>query len=245
MDAIRFTEEYQAKANPLFQIDLDEAGQTMSLTVRTNAEPSEGSGKFISDTAKVREIVETLREETLTLTPEIVKSVPVLRIDIGCKRQENGDRYSTLTEYIPVYGAFSRTLALLAAEGVEPEALTADGLSHITLNWNSNGQVESAAASHESYETQTVYDESLEKYGSFAVITDKAEMQKLLENAVLEPVAASCDTSLKMRNDGGQGIYYLTANFSDGRACPLYYADGKFPTVLCDGYRSAAQKPAV
>lgn len=55
--------------------------------------------------------------------------MPVLRIDIGCKRQENGDRYSTLTEYVPVYAAFSRTLALLAAEGVEPEALTADGLS--------------------------------------------------------------------------------------------------------------------
>ena len=244
MDAIRFTEEYQAKANPLFRIDLDEAGQTLSLTVRANAEPSEGSGKFISDTAKVREIVETLREETLTLTPEAVKSVPVLRIDIGCKRQENGDRYSTLTEYVPVYGAFSRTLALLAAEGVEPEALTADGLSHITLNWNSNGQAESAAASHESFETETVYDANMEKYGGFAVITDKAEMQKLLENAVLEPVAASCDTSLKMQNNGGQGIYYLTANFPDGRACPLYYADGKFPTVLCDGYRSAAQKPA-
>lgn len=76
------------------------------------------------------------------------------------------------------------------------------------------------------------------------MITDKAEMQKLLENAVLEPVAASCDTSLKMQNDGGQGIYYLTANFPDGRDCMLYYADGKFPTVLCDGYRSAAQKPA-
>lgn len=61
------------------------------------------------------------------------------------------------------------------------------------------------------------------------MITDKAEMQKLLENAVLEPVAASCDTSLKMRNDGGQGIYYLTANFPDGRACPLYSRGRQVP----------------
>ena len=234
IDSIRFTEEYQTKVNPLFNINLDEEGVSWRLAMRTNAETSEDSGKKITDAEKVRKILETLREETLTLTPDVAKAtVPVLRMDID-SRYFDGN-YAGGAEYVPVYPTFTRTLALLAAEGVAPHALTVDDLSYITIWYD--GEAYSAAA-YDQVMTQQVGGES------FSVnITNKAEMQKLLQGAMLEPVAESCDIAFRV--EGGEyHTYTIIVSFLDGNSAALYYPEGQFPEELCRAYLSGTQQPA-
>lgn len=245
LDSIRFTEDYQTIANPLYRFDLDQNGKTLALTVRTNAEPSENSGWVVSDPARARKIIETLREETLTLTADTAKStVPVLRIDIRYEvRSDRDSYYNTMTEYVPVYPTFTRTLALLAAEGVQPKALTVDDLSSIAIHWGD--EYESVNGATMAVE-DAWYPEDTESSAGFASVSDKAEMQKLMENAVLEPVAASCDIGMRMRSSESDVCEFnIIANFANGRTCTLYYPIGKFPTALCESYRmSAKTQPA-
>ncbi|MGM9612492.1 MAG: hypothetical protein ACI3XZ_03210 [Butyricicoccus sp.] len=233
LDSIRFTEDYQTIANPLYRFDLDQSVKKLALTVRTNAEPSENSGWVVSDPTRARAIIETLREETLTLTADTAKStVPVLRIDIRYDIYEN---HTATTEYVPVYPTFTRTLALLAAEGVQPTALTVDDLASIAVHWGD--EYESVNGATMAVE-DAWYLEDTESSAGFASVSDKAEMQKLLENAVLEPVAASCDIGMRMRSSESDVCEFsIVANFANGRTCTLYYPAGKFPTALCENYR--------
>lgn len=237
IDSIRFTEEYQTKVNPLFTIEMREGNTQMvpNIKVRTNAESSNDAGKKITDTEKVRKILETLREETLTLTPDVAKStVPVLRMDIECRYPDDG-RYFSGIEYVPVYPTFTRTLSLLAAEGVVPHALTVDDLSHITIWYDGTGD---SAAAYDQVMTQQAGGEPFD-----VTITDKTEMQKLLQNAMLEPVAESCDIAFRV--EGGEyHTYTITVSFLDGNSAALYYPEGQFPEELCRAYLSGTQQPA-
>lgn len=250
LDSIRFTEDYQTKVNPLYTFDRDDETRALSLTVRTNAKPSENSGRVISDPAKARAIVETLREETLTLTADMARStVPVLRMDIQYEVRNSSDSYyNPMTEYVPVYPAFTRTLALLTAEGVQPKALTADDLSHLTIRWNDYDYGEPGAASVYEGEYSQIVKEQLEDTSRISegtvIVSNKAEMQELLENAVLEPVAVSCDVGMGMRNSESDAYRFsIVANFPDGRTCTLYYPADKFPAALCEAYSTGAKIP--
>lgn len=237
IDSIRFTEEYQTKVNPLFTIETREDHTQMvpNISVRTNVESSEDNGKKITDAEKIQKILETLREETLTLPLDVAKStVPVLRMDIAYRTHDDGVYFDGI-EYVPVYPTFTRTLALLAAEGIVPQALTVDDLSHITIWYDG---AEYSAAAYDKVMTQQVGGET------FSVnITNKAEMQKLLQGAMLEPVAKSCDTGFRV--EGGEyGTHTVVAYFPDGNSAVLYYPEGQFPEELCRAYLSGAQQPA-
>lgn len=68
-------------------------------------------------------------------------------------------------------------------------------------------------------------------------------MQKLLQNAMLEPVAESCDIAFRV--EGGEyHTYTITVSFLDGNSAALYYPEGQFPEELCRAYLSGTQQPA-
>ena len=85
------------------------------------------------------------------------------------------------------------------------------------------------------YGTMTASASQVVDNGSVTV-TDPAQMQALLQNAVLEPVAASCDVSLGLEYDD---VYTVQAVFNNYATCTLYYRTGTFPKQVCEMVRNS------
>lgn len=231
LNAIRFTEDYLRHANDIFRVDPQEDIRTLKLSLRTNADPSDVTAAEISDRAQALAIVQALQQETLTLTQDIAEStVPVLRMDIVCQTIDmDGEIYRSY-DYIPIYPTYTKTLALLREYGVQPRELRAEDLKYITVTWHEVSQdmvLEDGDPSE--FGTMTASAAQVEERGSVN-ITDTAQMEALLQNAVLEPVVRSCDVALRMEYDD---VYTVEAVFNNYATATLYYREGTFPWQLC------------
>lgn len=237
LDRIRFAEGYIREVSPLFDAVVDENMDSIVLYVRTQADPSERVGAELRAPAQTREIIETLREESLTLTREVATTTaPVLRIDMRYPvTDQSRYSYDQNIEYIPVYSTYTRTLALLEQYGgVTPRPLTVDDLKSITI-YDNRGDAQ------EKYR-EDIYIHAGKPYATTegarqskppAVITDRAEMEALLKNALIDPVARSCDAGMVLT---GSENYSVHATYQNNQEVQLYYLADSFPEALCASY---------
>ena len=259
IDSVRFSEEYMRAINPIFE-DYESKGSTR-LCIRTQAEPSDAAGMIVTDQTVVKQLMDALREETLTLTAEIAKSTaPVLRIDLE-HYDEDGDTDHAL-EYLPVYPSYVKTLSILKGQGIEPKALTADDIARVVVEWESYGDYEDAIEYPSTYQDPMVthstqpstmpletQEDGVTMTRSYAIITDKAKITGFLENAILEPVAYACDTGMDvtgwLRDDGKShtenseadyGQFTVSVAFMNNASCRLFYQRDDAPLELCKEY---------
>lgn len=259
MDSIRFSEEYIRATNPVFE-DYESKGSTR-LCIRTQAEPSDAAGMIVTDQTVVKQVLDALREETLTLTADVAASTaPVLRIDLE-HYDEDGDTDHAL-EYLPVYPSYVKTLSILKGQGIEPKALTADDIARVVVEWEYYDDYEDAIEYPSTYQDPMVthstqlstmpletQEDGVTITGSCAIITDKAKIAEFLENAILEPVAHACDTGMDvtgwLRDDGRHHTEYSEADygqftvsvaFMNNASCQLFYQRDDAPLALCKEY---------
>ncbi|MDR3766610.1 MAG: DUF6449 domain-containing protein [Butyricicoccus sp.] len=234
LNAIRFTEDYMRHSCDIFKVDPKAEIDTLDLSIRTNADPSETTAALITDRAQALAIVQTLQEETLTLTQDIAEStIPVLRMDVNYVTVEDNNLAYQNFQYIPIYPTYAKTLSLLKQYGVEPTALSVENLQKITVSWYDTS-VDAAREGSLEMEGGIADIATAENSGS-VIVTDPAQMEALLQNAVLEPVAASCDVSLGLEYDD---VYTVQAVFNNYATCTLYYRAGTFPKQLCETLRA-------
>lgn len=235
IDRARFTEDYIRHATPLFGLDLDAAGDSVVLEVRTQADSSDRVTTELRAPVQTREILETLREESLALTRAVATTtVPVLRMDVRYQLSERPySSYEQRMEYIPVYPTYTRTLALLEQYGgITPRALTVDDLKNITIYDNRyNGKY----AEKYGYEPGVADPDVAYEAKPPVVITDRAQMEALLRNAVTDQVASSCDNGLML---SGSERYSVQATYLNNQSTQLYYLGEAFPEALCASYFS-------
>lgn len=230
LNAIRFTEDYMRHCCDIFEVDPNAEIDTLELHVRTNADSSEDLSALITDRAQALEIVQTLQQETLTLTQEIAAStVPVLRLDVDYVTVEDNRLSYRSVQYVPVYPTFTKTLALLKEQDIEPRELRVEDVKRITVSWYDATQEEDSRGMEGG-----VADIATAANSGSVIVTDPAQMEALLQNAVLEPVAASCDVLLGLEYDEK---YTVEAGF-DNHSCVLYYRAGTFPRQLCETLRN-------
>ena len=252
VNEIQFSADYRKSSEPVFRVSLKDYTpkdakneKPLLLSVRTNADPSDVAGVEISDFEQSKEIIKTLREETLTLTREqATTQVPVLRIDARYYYKDaDSNAYAVTTQFIPVYASYTKTLALLKEYGnVEPRALTVSDMKGITISWgDSQNEVTMEGDTWTSENWDDVGSEFTTRtmHANGAVdVTDPAQMQTLLQNAMLEPVVFSCDSTYAVDTTS---TYMLEVKLSGNRTCTLYYPAGKTPNAACDAIRKAAQ----
>lgn len=237
LHAIRFTEDYIRHSNSIFEVNPEAEIDTLELSIRTNADLSETMAALITDRESALEIVQTIQEEALTLTQDIAEStIPVLRMDVDYVTvDDRGLTYNNL-EYIPIYPTYTKTLSLLKEYGVEPKALSVEDLRQITVSWyETSDDIMQAEGEVIEYGTMTASASQVVDNGSVTV-TDPAQMQALLQNAVLEPVAASCDVLLGLEYDD---VYTVEAVFDNYATGTLYYRTGTFPKQVCEMVRNS------
>ena len=252
LDEVRFSEEYIRQEGTAYQVNLDQelTQQTLRLSVRTNAAPSDTTSAVVSDAAQASEIIRTLQEESVSLTPQVAaNSTPVLRIDarFDYVDQWDGQTLEEIVQFIPVYATYTRTLALLEQYGnVVPQELTVDDLRGITVSWVDAPPVSGGVyhadgspldQSEQASATETASYDADEVESGSVTVTDPAMMQALLQNAVIEPAAQSCDISRRLISDG---VYSVEAVFQNNYSVMLYYPEGQFPVELCQSARTSA-----
>lgn len=166
--------EYKEKNWDLFRVDLDEMGSTMDLELRFINNANQMS-EPLQNPEKVKKIIETLREETLTHT---AVAKPMIRIEFD-ERYQAGNAYYSKSAFITE--ADVKTLALVKEyAGFEPENLRIDGAENVSIE----------------YETKVDggwTNKSVE-------VTDPQDIAKLIENAYNESVMSGYSSGWRSRD---------------------------------------------
>lgn len=249
LDSIRFSEEYRNKIDPLFTINLDDIQPGEWFVVYTGSDSRDAlPSKTVRGGDQVRALLEAMREDASSLTPETRKTtVPVLRIEIQPPEPQDDDErtYQTIYGYnataiLPVYPSYTRTLALLASEGVQPQALTTDALTQISVVWE-NSETSDAPRTETEPAAADMDIASASGGSNSAVIRDPAVMQQFLQNAVPDSLASVSDRSIKLCDHkfSDSAVFFVSATLSNGNVIDLFYPEDQFPLELCQTYQSA------
>ena len=210
------SEEYKQKRWPLFRYETDETKNgAPKLEFYTNAS-GYNCVYELWDTAQIEQIVQTLREESLTRAED---SRVVMRLEMRYGRADSSSSYEG-NAYVTDQDV--KTLALIEQfTGVRPQPLTADMVK----------------TTHIEYFKQL--DEDNGEWVTVEV-TDKADVEALLKDAV------SRDMLDNGRMPENSGLYFaeeqaenkeVYVQTSDGGLWELYYPQGKYPTAVVEKYR--------
>lgn len=260
IDQIRFSEEYVRSRNPIYSYDLvnEETGRINVMQIRTNAD-LDGSvyRGIITDRQQLETVLESLREEMVTLTPEIARTqAPVLRIDLTTERRDSllgrktagtvvSDSEVHEMTYIPVYGSFTKTLLLIKEyTGVVPTKLTPTDVKAVTIQ-KEVGYVVDDGTEEVIYKTlDEAMKASEEKFGysghyevitDSVVATDPLDTAVLLENAVNSGMTNAADVAFESHLIN-HPEYNFYVEMGDGSETIVYYAKNAFPADIAKKY---------
>ncbi|NCB29094.1 MAG: hypothetical protein EOM63_04960 [Clostridia bacterium] len=144
LESIAFSQEYIIKRSPIYTFAL--TGKDRLVVLDGEHDQRLNPAGVTEDVAQIGEIIKTLREETLTLTPEQAHTVaPLLRIELlryatspsrDNIRDDEEHVYSAISDDgIYVYPTYTRTLALLKKyTNVIPTPLSAANVRSIDLS---------------------------------------------------------------------------------------------------------------
>ncbi|WP_125114587.1 hypothetical protein [Agathobaculum sp. Marseille-P7918] len=212
------SEEYKRAAWPLFQLDLEDEQSTLVMDIYSDASDY-NVVSAVKNEQDIRQIVTTLREESLTRQKN---SLPVLRLQF----MREGEDYTQYEADVYVTAEDEKTLALIKQlTGVSPVPLTTDNVDMIDLQF-------SYSVGNGEYRVESVQ------------VTDKSDIAALLKNAAnrdtmgfgsirnaakqgiwIDPRTDSMEIVARIKQNGEENWYQLA------------YADGDWPEAIVEKYR--------
>lgn len=233
LETIAFSQEYVVKRAPIYTFTPTGRDRLVVLDMehdhRTNAAGA------TEDAAQIGEIIKTLREETLTLTPEQARTVaPLLRIELLSYADseeetyiydDDNHRYRAVSKAddggIFIYPSYTHTLALLRAyTNVVPAPLSAANVRSIELALYGIPAPTEKQPNMTRSESRTV--------------TDPADIALLLQNSIpatLAPRLLVTETSA-LRDCG----YQVNVIYQSGDTRSVYYGPDHVPTAVFAKY---------
>lgn len=233
LNNIILSKDYMEKsAESVFDIKLDDIKSTQ-LDVYTQSGTQSDVSASIRDIAHATEILNTLKEESLTLTKEQAQSVlPVLRLDAdvyyyNSYKDELYEYYtrSKNVSYIPVYPSYTKTLALIEKyTGVTPKPLDANNIASIQIYITNSGSVKDKLTPEAYEKVKSLAND----YGYTVSTTDKQVIQKLIQNAMLNSMA-ECASPLFEVDSTYTFDMEMSVTFNNSYSATITYKAGKIP----------------
>ncbi len=225
LESIAFSQEYIIKRSPIY--NFAPTGNDRLVVLDGEHDQRMNSAGVTEDAAQIGEIIKTLREETLTLTPEQVHTVaPLLRIELLSYatapsrdniRDDDQHVYSAISDDgIYVYPTYTRTLALLKKyTSAVPMPLSAANVRSIDLSLYDIPDPTAEQPGATRGETRTV--------------TDPADIALLLQDGIASGLTPrpltlastilqdySFQVNVVYRNGDNRTIYYLQGHVPTG-----------------------------
>ena len=223
LEAIILTDDYkQHEFNSVFSLDLD---STESIEVYINRSIyNDNITGVVTDTKESFEIIEAIKEESLTLTKEQAENtVPLLNIDfeVEYKRDYNyiahDTSYGDYIDSVPVYPTYTKTLALISKYyDFTPQSITVDDISRIDITKYPD-------------DTELLQSETSDSNYYTVAITDKETIAKLIENSIPHDIAICASPLLKLDETP---LTDISVVFNSQNSTPIYYLEGTAPLEL-------------
>lgn len=241
---ILYSAEYQQKFNEVFNVDQLLQSTTykneqlemddLCLTIDTLKSYSDSTVyySYIKDTAHINEILNSLKNESLSVSQEkVASSVPTVRI----KLEYLSDYYTFGTNYITVFPFYTETIALIEKySDAETVKLTSDDIDRIVVSSYVTSEDVEIFVEAENAILASTYDTA--SGSAYYTITDKTEIDMFLENATTSVFFNYFSGEMAQLTENEDIEVEIRAFSNDGSDFRLAYSEDNVPTEVIGKY---------
>lgn len=199
-NTIRYSDEYKRETSALFCSNIKKSNEVI---IEFGALKSSADSMLLTGD-KITNILAAMQEDYLNLTIEDGFNVAPLYM---ASFQNNDKNVAYRDESFPIYKSYTKTLALLEEYGDLPkDKLTVDNIDKIEIYQSSIDYFTRKASGVEDLDANSDWKQTTEK-DTLITFTDKAEIEKLIENAVYTGFSRHMDRLMDYE-EVGVNIYF-------------------------------------